>query len=101
MTAPETIRIETPAGPKLAGILHHPRVDDNAFGVVVAHGMLSSKDSDKHRMICEAAASFGATIPSAPHGASTARGSSSTVVPTTLCRPRRPKCSRRQTRKPN
>ena len=61
MTAPETIRIETPAGPKLAGILHHPRVDDNAFGVVVAHGMLSSKDSDKHRMICEAAASFGAT----------------------------------------
>jgi dienelactone hydrolase len=60
MTAPETIRIETPAGPKLAGILHHPRVDDNAFGVVVAHGMLSSKDSDKHRSICEAVSDAGA-----------------------------------------
>ncbi len=61
MAATETIRIETPAGLWLAGVLHRPQIEDNRLGVVVAHGMLSSKDSDKHRSICEAAASGGAT----------------------------------------
>jgi len=61
MTATDTIRIETTAGLRLAAVLHHPRNDGNGLGIVVAHGMLSSKDSDKHRMICEAAASCGAT----------------------------------------
>jgi dienelactone hydrolase len=61
MTAAEPTRIETTAGLKLAAILHHPRNDDRGLGVVVAHGMLSSKDSDKHRSICEAVAETGAT----------------------------------------
>jgi len=39
--------------------MHHPEQGPTTSGVVVAHGMLSSKESDKHRMICEAAASAG------------------------------------------
>ena len=61
MAATETIRIETPAGLQLAGVVHHPQMEDNRLGVVVAHGMLSSKGSDKHRSICEAVATGGAT----------------------------------------
>jgi pimeloyl-ACP methyl ester carboxylesterase len=61
MAATETIRFETPAGLWLAGVLHRPQIEDNGLGVVVAHGMLSSKDSDKHRLICEAVAAGGAT----------------------------------------
>jgi len=61
MAATETTRIETPAGLRLAGVVHHPQIEGNRLGVVVAHGMLSSKDSDKHRSICEAVAAGGAT----------------------------------------
>ena len=61
MTATESIQIETPAGLRLAGVVHHPQIEDTGLGVVVAHGMLSSKDSDKHRSICEAVATGGAT----------------------------------------
>jgi len=61
MAATETIRIATLAGLRLAGVVHHPQIEDNGLGVVVAHGMLSSKESDKHRSICDAAASSGAT----------------------------------------
>ena len=60
MTETETVRIETPTGLGLAGVLHHADNEGNRLGVVVAHGMLSSKDSDKHRSICEAAAEAGA-----------------------------------------
>jgi len=61
MAATESIRFETPSGLRLAGVVHHPQIEDNGLGVVVAHGMLSSKDSDKHRSICEAVAAGGAT----------------------------------------
>lgn len=60
MAATEQIQISSPSGLQLAGILHHPRGPISDTCVVVAHGMLSSKDSDKHRLICEAAASAGA-----------------------------------------
>jgi uncharacterized protein len=61
VTVTESIRIETPAGLQLAGVVHHPQNGDTGLGVVVAHGMLSSKASDKHRLICEAVASADAT----------------------------------------
>ncbi len=61
MAAIESVRIPGPTGLDLAGILHHPRKGSSDTVVVVAHGMLSSKDSDKHRSICEAAAAVGAT----------------------------------------
>ena len=61
MAATETNRIETHAGLRLACVLHHPHNAGNRRGVLVAHGMLSSKDSDKHRSICEAVATGGAT----------------------------------------
>jgi len=61
MAETETIQIETPTGLWLAGVLHHPYNAGNRLGVVVAHGRLSSKDSDKHRSICEAVAARGAT----------------------------------------
>ncbi len=61
MAATEPIRIEAPAGLLLAGVMYQPQTKDNGMGVVAAHGMLSSKDSDKHRLICEAAASGGTT----------------------------------------
>lgn len=61
MVATETIRIETPTGLRLAGVVHHPQIEDKGLGVVIAHGMLSSMDSDKHRSICEAVAAGGST----------------------------------------
>ena len=60
MATTEPIRFASPAGPELTGILHHPEVPTPDTCVVVAHGMLSSKASDKHRLICETAAAVGA-----------------------------------------
>ena len=59
MTTLEPIRIPTTPHIRLAGLLHHPAGSSTDTCVVVAHGMLSSKDSEKHRTICEAAASAG------------------------------------------
>lgn len=59
MTTSEPIRIPSMSGLHLSGVLHLPRGSSSDTCVVVAHGMLSSKDSDKHRLICEAAAAAG------------------------------------------
>jgi pimeloyl-ACP methyl ester carboxylesterase len=57
----EPINILSTGSLRLAGVLHTPAGEPSGLGVVVAHGMLSSKDSDKHRAFCEAAAGLGAT----------------------------------------
>ncbi len=59
MATTEPIRISSPSGLRLAAVLHQPRALTIDTCVVVAHGMLSSKDSDKHRLVCEAAAAAG------------------------------------------
>ena len=59
MTTLESVSIPSAPGIQLAGLLHHPDDRYSHACVVVAHGMLSSKGSDKHRMICEAAAAAG------------------------------------------
>jgi len=59
MITTEPIRISSSSGLRLAGILHLNRGSASDTCVVVAHGMLSSKNSDKHRLICEAAAGAG------------------------------------------
>lgn len=56
VTTTEEIRISSSSGLQLAGVLHLPRGSASDTCVIVAHGMLSSKNSDKHRLICEAAA---------------------------------------------
>jgi putative redox protein len=58
MSRPESLSFPNSRGELLAAVLHHPeRTGDR--GVVVAHGMLSSKDSPKHREICERLAAAG------------------------------------------
>jgi alpha-beta hydrolase superfamily lysophospholipase len=48
----ERISFTNPRGQRLCGVVHHP--DRQPRGaVVVAHGMLSSKESSKHRDVCE------------------------------------------------
>ncbi len=59
MTTTESIQIPGLSGLRLAGVLHLPRGATPDTCVVVAHGMLSSKNSDKHRLICEAASAAG------------------------------------------
>ncbi|MEE4270090.1 MAG: alpha/beta fold hydrolase [Thermoanaerobaculales bacterium] len=61
MSASEPITFSSTGGLRLAGILHSPTGEPSGLGVVVAHGMLSSKASDKHRAFCEAAARLGAS----------------------------------------
>lgn len=53
------VGLTNPRGERLAGWLHEPEGGGGRFGVVVAHGMLSSKDSPKHAAICERLASRG------------------------------------------
>jgi len=57
----EPITITSTGGLQLAGMLHHPARDDGGIGVIVVHGMLSSKDSAKHTAICEAVTDRGHT----------------------------------------
>ena len=59
MATLESVSIPSAPGIQLAGLLHNPDDRSSHACVVVAHGMLSSKGSDKHRMICEAAAEAG------------------------------------------
>jgi pimeloyl-ACP methyl ester carboxylesterase len=59
MATLESVSIPSAPGIQLAGLLHHPDDRSSHACVVVAHGMLSSKDSEKHRTICEAAAAAG------------------------------------------
>ena len=55
----ERVRFDNARGQPLAGLLHVPAGAAPETGVVVAHGMLSSKDSDKHRDLCESLAEHG------------------------------------------
>lgn len=59
MNHTETVTIETSGKIRLAGIIHNPIGRVASLGTVVAHGMLSFKGSDKHRLICEALAEAG------------------------------------------
>jgi len=54
----EPATIASSPGTQLAATLHHPAAPSDTT-VVVAHGMLSSKESPKHHAICEAAARAG------------------------------------------
>jgi len=54
------VALANPRGERLAGWLHEPEGGGGRFGVVVAHGMLSSKDSPKHAAICARLANRGA-----------------------------------------
>jgi len=56
----ESITFSATGGLRLAGLLHSPSGEASGLGVVVAHGMLSFKGSEKHRAFCEAAAEIGA-----------------------------------------
>lgn len=59
MPPTESIRIPSASGLRLAGVLHLQQRGPSDTCVVVAHGMLSSKDSEKHRLICDAATAAG------------------------------------------
>jgi predicted alpha/beta-hydrolase family hydrolase len=54
----ERLTIHNLRGQALAAILHRP-ASSTTTGVIVAHGMLSSKDSPKHEKICSQAAQAG------------------------------------------
>jgi predicted alpha/beta-hydrolase family hydrolase len=54
----ERLTIHNRRGQALAAVLHRPASSTQA-GVIVAHGMLSSKDSPKHQKICARAAKAG------------------------------------------
>lgn len=47
--------------PSLDALLHHPARSAHRGAIIVAHGMLSFKESPKHRAICEVAAEHGVT----------------------------------------
>ena len=55
----ERIKFDNARGQPLVGLLHVPAGAATGTGVVIAHGMLSSKDSDKHRNLCETLAEHG------------------------------------------
>ena len=55
----ETVTFTGRAGLRLVGTLHHPADSLTSFGLVVAHGMLSSRSSPKHVAVCESAAAAG------------------------------------------
>lgn len=57
----ESVIIPSTGGLLLAGTLHRPTTNDHELGVIVSHGMLSSKDSNKHTAICEAVTHRGFT----------------------------------------
>src|SRR5688572_26343286 len=59
MEAVQRLEFDNGRGGRLVGALHRPAGWQRGRAVVVAHGMLSSKDSDKMRQICEAAAGAG------------------------------------------
>ena len=59
MESVEHITFDNARGQPLVGLLHVPGGATPETGVVIAHGMLSSKDSDKHRKLCEALAEQG------------------------------------------
>jgi putative redox protein len=59
MDAVQHVEFDNGRGRRLAGLLHRPDAWQHGTAVVVAHGMLSSKDSDKLRDICQAACSLG------------------------------------------
>ncbi len=49
----ERIRFQNPSGQELVGILHLPSPPVRDVAVILSHGMLSSKDSQKHVALCE------------------------------------------------
>lgn len=61
-SAVESLRFPSPRGQRLAACLHRPADRPPTGAVVVAHGMLSSKDSPKHQALADrlAAAGFAA-----------------------------------------
>jgi pimeloyl-ACP methyl ester carboxylesterase len=54
----ERICFHAPGGAELVGILHHPR-QPGTTGVVLCHGMLSTKDGEKHLASAQALAARG------------------------------------------
>lgn len=55
----EELEFENPRGERLRGTAHHPK-EFNGVGVILCHGMLSSRSSLKHVGICDAVARAGA-----------------------------------------
>ncbi len=55
----EPLTVHNQAGLRLAAVLHRPEGSQSELGVVVAHGMLSSKESDKHRQLCSRMSNLG------------------------------------------
>jgi len=55
------LRIQAPGGVVLAAVLHLPR-NPSGHGVVICHGMMSYKDSPKHRGIAERLCARGHTV---------------------------------------
>ena len=55
----ERLTVRNSRGDRLAACWHLPAATNGRGVVVVSHGMLSSKDSDKHREVCSRVASAG------------------------------------------
>ena len=47
------VRFNNSPGSPLAGVIHFPLSKGTCPAVIVSHGMLSTKDSPKHQMICD------------------------------------------------
>ncbi len=50
------VRFNNSPGNPLAGVIHFPLSNGTCPAVIVSHGMLSTKDSPKHQMICDSLA---------------------------------------------